>query len=281
MKKVIGSLIAVAGLAAAAHGQSGTTILETQVSLDGINWFSSVDANPGQQVEVRYRVSLTGATALGFQGINYQPVFSGWDGAGGGNNQDQMRPFAATGSNTTGAVNDAPGPLALYGRIRPFAAPNVTAANALTVHSDGASQVRIAQLPVTNPVGSGSSVNNVNGSGGIPQSQSPGTFNPPPAFEMGVVGKVIARFAIRVSDDLGDRSIICSVPMGSISQYGPTSALVRAGNWLQGHDQDTGSPISNYAQVDLSGATATIRIPTPGALALLGLGGLAVGRRRR
>lgn len=278
MKKVIG-LVAIAGLAAVSYGQQGNTLLEVQVSTDGLTWSNSVNANPGTEVQVRYRVTLSGATALGFQGINFQPVFNGWDSAGA---SDSMRPYANIGSNTSGAVDDLPGNPAPYGRIRPYGAPNVTAANALTTHSDSPTSVRIAQLPTTNPVGSGSNSNNVNGSGGVPISQNVGTFQLPPTFRLGTTDVVVLKLGIMLSTDTDARTIDATVPLGSLSLYGPAGNTTRAGNWLQGYNQDNGSPISNYALIDLTNAVGHINIiPTPGALALLGLGGLVVGRRRR
>jgi hypothetical protein len=280
MKKMIGSIVALAGLAAAANAQQGSSFLEFQVSTDGTTWSSTVDAQPGQTVQIRARVSLLGATAMGLSGLNMQPVMSGWDGVGGGNAADTLLPFADTGSNTTtppGGVIDAPGQ---YGRILPFAAPNVTTTNRLRGHLSG-STMRIAQTPTTNAIGAGSSSNNVNGSGGVPISQSTGFFAPPPGYAAGTENIVVFKIGVRVSDDVpaGSREIGVDAPIGGLSLYGPTGEQVRAVNWHAGF-QASGSPLNNYAPVQVGQARIRV-VPTPASLALLGLGGLVVGRRRR
>lgn len=280
MKKMIGSLVALAGLATFANAQEGTSFLEFQVSTDGTTWSSTVDAQPGQTVQIRARVSLLGATAMGLSGLNMQPVMSGWDGVGGGNAADTLLAFADTGSNTTtppGGVIDAPGQ---YGRILPFAAPNVTTTNRLRGHLSG-STMRVAQNGTTNAIGSGSSSNNVNGSGGVPVSQSGGFFAPPPGFAAGTENVLFLKLGVRVSEDVPatERFIDAGAPTGGFSLYGPTGSQVRAANWITGYAA-SGSPTTNYAPVEVIGGRIRI-VPTPASLALLGLGGLVIGRRRR
>lgn len=288
MKKLIGSLVAVAGMAAAAQAQLGTTVLDLQVSADGQTWSDEVSVAPGATVLFRARVSLTGASALGFSGINFQPTLSNWDNVGAAPNIDQLLAFADVGSNSTtpaGSVDgsDAPGLAAPLGRIRPFGAPNVTTTNRMRGHLDsGGTIMRVAQNGTTNAIGVGASSNNVNGSGGIPVSQSTGLFAPPGTFVFGTTNIAVVKLGIRVSDDVpvADRILQLDAPTGGISLYGPNGD-VRAGNWLTGHDPDTGAPINNYAPIAVDGARIRVLIPAPGALALLGLGGLAVTRRRR
>lgn len=284
MKKLIGSLVAVAGLAAAAHAQTGNTVLDLQVSADGVNWSDSITVAPGTPVQMRARVSLVGATALGFSGINFQPTVSNWTAA------DALAPFAATGSNSTtpaGSVIDQPGfpapggETTFYGRIRPFGAPNVVASNMMRGHLDsGGTMLRVAQNGTTNVIGAGSGSNNVNGSGGIPVSQSTGLFAPPPGFVSGTTNVVIVKLGLNLSSAAVNRDLLIDAPTGGISVYGPNND-VRAGNWLQGHNPDTGAPITNYAAIQVDGAAIHILVPTPASLALLGLGGLVAGRRRR
>jgi hypothetical protein len=285
MKKLIGSLVAVAGLAAAAHAQTGNTILDLQVSADGVNWSDSITVSPGAHVQMRARVSLVGATALGFSGINFQPTVNNWTAG------DALAPFAATGSNSTtpaGSVIDQPGQPApgsetsFFGRIRPFGAPNVVASNMMRGHTtdSGGTILRVAQNGTTNPIGSGSGSNNVNGSGGIPVSQSTGLFQPPATFVFGTTNVVIVKLGINLSSVAANRDLHVDAPTGGISVYGPNND-VRAGNWLLGHDPDTGAPITNYGAVQVDGADIHILVPTPASLALLGLGGLVAGRRRR
>lgn len=280
MKKVVASMVAVAGMAVAAHAQVGTTLVEIQVSADGVTWGAQADVQPGAVAHVRYRVSLQGAQAMGLSGLNMQPTFSGWDNTGAGAFVDSLMPFADVGSNTTsipGGVTDASG---AYGRILPFAAPNVTTTNRLRGHLSG-SLMRVAQNGTTNAIGNGSLSNNVNGSGGVPVSQSGGFFAPPPGFANGTEDVLFLKLGIRVSDDVPatERFIEAGAPAGGWSLYGPSGNQVRAANWLTGYAA-SGSPTTNYAPVEVIGGRIRI-VPTPASLALLGLGGLVVGRRRR
>jgi hypothetical protein len=280
MKKVLASMVALAGMAAAANAQVGVSVLEIQVSADGISWGAQADVQPGAVAHVRYRISLVGAQAMGLSGLNMQPTFSGWDNTGAGAFVDSLMAFADTGSNTTtpaGGVTDASGN---YGRILPFAAPNVTTTNRLRGHLSG-SLMRVAQNGTTNAIGAGSSSNNVNGSGGVPVSQSGGFFAPPPGFAAGTEDVLFLKLGVRVSEDVPatERFIEAGAPSGGFSLYGPTGAQVRAANWITGYAA-SGSPTTNYAPVEVIGGRIRI-VPTPASLALLGLGGLVIGRRRR
>ena len=280
MKKFVASMVAVAGLAAAAQAQVGTSHMTIEVSADGVTWGSSADVQPGAVAHVRYRISLDGTQAMGLSGLNMQPTFGGWDNTGAGAFVDALMAFADTGSNSTtpaGGVTDASGD---YGRILPFAAPNVTTTNRLRGHLSG-STMRVAQNGTTNNIGVGSASNNVNGSGGVPVSQSGGFFAPPPTFQFGTENVLFLKLGVRVSEDVPatDRLIQCDAPAGGFSLYGPTGSQVRAANWLTGYS-GSGSPTTNYAPVVVHGATIRV-VPTPASLALLGLGGLVAGRRRR
>lgn len=274
------SLIAFAGFAMTAHAQLGTTRLQIQVSSDGSSWSSSIDAYPGDNVQVRYRVSLMGAQALGLSGFNMQPTYDEWDGIGSGTGTDRLLPFADVGTNATtpaGGVTDESG---AFGRILPFAAASVTTTNRLRGFLDG-SRMRVAHTPVTNPIGFGSSGNNVNGTGGIPISQSTGFGSTHPAYQYGIQDVLVLKLGIGISDDpfTSIRYIECDAPIGGFSLYGPTSGRTRAVNWHTGF-MASGSPTTNYAPIEVVGARIRI-VPAPSTAALLCLCSISLNRRRR
>ncbi len=102
MRILIASLIAISGAAAAAHGQG---IMQMLVSTDGVNFQSSVNAAPGQHIDVMVTVSYTGTltTVAGFGSANFQPTVSHWnDGA----HPDHLDPLAG-GSNVLGTLINA------------------------------------------------------------------------------------------------------------------------------------------------------------------------------
>lgn len=236
---------------------------------------------PGEIVQIRYRISLHGAVALGFSAVNYQPTFDGWDTVGSGSSIDRLLPFADVGSNTTtpiGGVTDESG---AFGRILPFAAPNITTTNRLRGHFEG-TRLRIAQNTITNPIGVGTSSNNINGAGGIPTTQSVGFFEMPPTYSGGTKNVLILKLGVVISDDplLATRVIDCSAPLGAFSMYGPVGNQVRAANWHTGYNPTVGVPTFNYAPIEVVGARIQV-VPAPAAAALLGLYGIASIRRRK
>src|SRR5437763_388192 len=97
MKSVIASLVAVAGLSVAANAVVNTSIVQ-QVSLDAVNWSSSVTATPGSNVYMRSLVSYTGTgTPVGLASFVYQPTISN------ASSGDAILPFinGGAGSNTS------------------------------------------------------------------------------------------------------------------------------------------------------------------------------------
>lgn len=283
----VGAIFFAAG---AALAQQGQTRLDVQVSTDGVTWAPTVSAMPGSLVLFRVRVDLIdGPPVLGFSGINIQPTVDGWIGSGP--HPDRLLPFADTGSNSTtpsGSVVDQEGlpspgqEQSFFGRIRPFGAPNVVATNRLIGQLDaGGTVLRIAQAPTTNPAGIGSGMNNVNGSGGVPISQSTGLFQPPPSFVPWPSGGQILKLGLRMSDEapVVERILRVDIPMSGISLYGPNRD-VRAGNWLVGHDPETGVPMFNYAEAVVYPAEIHV-VPGTGVPMVCAAGLLCLSRRRR
>lgn len=289
MKNVIGSLVAIAGLAAAANAQS---LLNLQVSLDGVNWSDNVDvaASSGTPtpVLVRASISYTGTTAtFGFASLTWQPVF------GNVRAGDEVRAFANQGNNLNGGgviLDGSPmdGP---FGRIQPFAStgPSGTQFYAAIAHSGGSGGapagnfLRISRNDVTRWMGTGptttaSAVNNFNGAGGVAcvQKATPGTADPARNNESTNV--VIFQISLLVDGvGQGETHVIdVLAPTDGMSRNSNTGN--REASWFANLAGDNSGSVKGTVEVD--GASITIT-PAPGALALLGLGGLVVGRRRR
>jgi hypothetical protein len=167
MKSVIASLIAVAGMSVAAHGQSA--VMKMLVSTDGVNFSSNVSVTPGQHVDVLVTATYTGDIVndgiIGFGSANFQPVVTNWRagngfevGAGSSGNQvgGMINPqasavIAGSASNpyTTQTVHSAtinsqlrdngtpfvpssPYAASSYGRVYPMGRTALSGANAIT-----------------------------------------------------------------------------------------------------------------------------------------------------
>lgn len=293
MKNVIGSLVAVAGLAAAANAQS---VLNLQVSTDGVSWSDNAAVRLATgatgTVLVRATISWTGAGApLGFASLTWQPVAKN---ARPG--VDSFQAFADQGNNTNGgAVNLDGTPLdGPFGRVMPFGAtgPSGTQRYAVTSHTGGSggapndiggnAYLRISRNDVTRWVGTGptsgtAAVNNFNGAGGVAcvQKANPGAADPPRNNEISNV--VIFQVAMTVGGVGNGQSheIQLMAPQEGMSRNSTTGN--RESSWFRDSADQSGA-IKGAVEVDPATITIT---PAPGALALLGLGGLVAGRRRR
>lgn len=297
MKNVIG-IVAVAGLAATAMAQpAGDTELryEARVFNPGNNdgWSSTVNALPGQQIEVRAVVSYVGtAQPVALGQIVFQPIVSNWTAGDSvittagtpGNNGIGPVGGAALG---TGGVNDEPG---VYGRLLPWNANATTTSTFLRGHTHtvgGVNYLRIARNDVTNWIGVGASsgagaANNTNGGGGVSIAQ--GAIGPSrptnfPPQQLGTEGLVVFKFGFTLSSSTDVRSLVVTTPeLG----FGRSTAASSYGGpntrWFTSlADSTPGSLFTTPFAVD-----AVINVvPTPASMALLGLGGLMVARRRR
>jgi len=269
MKSVIASLIAVAGLSVAANAGSTMTMV---YSTDGINFSSHLDVLPGTHVEAMVRASTDTAGALGLGQVIFQPVISNFIAA------NTVDAFAngGQGSNTStpsGVVADAPGQ---YGRLSPFGRTALGATNFIFAHRTSVGQpagewLRIAQKQVTAWAGGSG---NTTGNSGVPCAQlaNVGRTASDPAFN-GVVNNVdLFRFGFTVNNPVGDTL------SGDILNLGiNTNSNTRAIAWFNDMNTNVGGLIEVPA---INGGSITV-VPTPASLALLGLGGLAMGRRRR
>jgi len=272
MKNVIASIVAVAGIAAAATAQ---TTIDLQVSLDGITWDNTVNAAPGQTVQSRILFTYTGtAVPLGFASAVVQPTVSGWGAdlnfLGLVNN--------GQGGNTTspaGVVDDVVG---AYGRIRPFGRNAYAATNALkgfVQESVGVNYLRISQTQTTSfPGGTGNSTGNAGVQ--IAQLSNVGRTVLDPDFQTGSTNVVGFKFGFTIAPGtVNFRSLDVNIPLAGIGNREP--GIGGQVYWFSTLTEATGQ-IRGGVTVD--GATVNI-IPAPAALALLGLGGLVGGRRRR
>lgn len=306
MKKVLVSLLAVAGMAAVANAQveAGTTSLTFQV-WNGSSWTNTVNAAPGSRVEYRVVVSYTGSsatpTALG--SIRYQPTFSNADNSGA--SVDNNAPFAnsgTSGSAISGSMLSAAqgqdgSAQASYGRVVfGGTAMQASTLNVLTQfrHGDGAaangapagSWIRLAGNSVTSwplatlSAAQATTANLNNIARGVVAGQA-SEINPITGavntfFVGGRTDLVIFRGAMLLSDSTAERTMVISSAAGSQDRVGAANSAddTRFATWQTssfGGSFRSGVVVNN----------ASIVIPTPGALALVGLGGLVAARRRR
>jgi len=281
MKNVIVSLVAVAGIAAAASAQTNGSTLRFQVrpaGSDASAWTNNLNVTPGTTVEFRALVTYTGsAAAVGLSNASFQPTVSNWNTA-----SDTLLPFRNVGTSpSTGGVAADSGQ---YGRILPYASAGISTTNALRGHTNsvsGVTYLRVAQNNTTNWVGVGptsgtAASNNFNGAGGIAMGQKPSSLVGPadPAFDADTTDVEVLRLAITVGGAT-QRTLVVDAPQLGIGRDA-TSGLRRF-SWFSSLADTAGSSVFGAVTVE----TASITVPTPGALALLGMGGLVAGRRRR
>lgn len=259
MKKAIAGFVALAGLATIA---SAATTVTYQVRTLGGEWSSSVNALPGATVEFRALVSTDGQF-LGLAGFNSQPMLNNTVAG------DSFAPFDARfGVNVESA----------YGRRAFSGLAGVSSTNALRGHTNlvsGSRYMRIAQNNTTNHPGAGTAANNVNGAGGVPITQNaPGLAGP--AFISDLTNLEVYRFAFVLGAATDERTLTLSTADVAMI-VGTATPLIARATWYDGVTafSSTADPITgvNAAFINV--------VPTPGALALLGMGGLIAGRRRR
>lgn len=286
MKSVIVSLVAVAGLSVAAAAEV-TTRMDMLVSTDGVNFSNSVDLAEGsglQTVEVLVRMTYIGTRTdvAGFASAVFQPTVSNWRAS------DVALAFAngGAGSNTSvpsGVVADAPGQ---YGRISPWGRTAMSTTTAITNHihlaSGGVNQppsgtfLRIAQKQVTSWIGG--TGNTTGGSGvNVAQLANVGRTAADPAFN-GELSVSVFRFGIQV-DTLGERTLLVDAPLAGFGNRDSTTGERQVYWWSQAGLNGTSGDVRGTAEV--FGSAINVVIPAPASLALLGLGGLCVARRRR
>jgi hypothetical protein len=115
-------LVSSAGLVTLAHAQR--TVISVEASFDGgQTWVGSLSQAPGGRVQIRARVSLEGATAVGLAGLVMQPMVYPWRAA------DTALPFSFPGLSNEGDSTSETAyngrhvrsePLSNTGRMFPF-----------------------------------------------------------------------------------------------------------------------------------------------------------------
>jgi hypothetical protein len=279
MKNVIGALVAVVGLAGVVNAQ--TTKITAQV-WDGAGWSSSVQKNPlapgGAEVRVRYVVSYTGtASPFAFAGGNFQPLVGRWDAA------DAVALGARSGNFNAPAADDDFSTGEEFGRTRTTAYSNISSTNQLTAHQNnigGVNTLRIAQATVTNAPGAGATLNNVNGSGGIPLTQNvtgPGRPADAPAI---AEGKSIVVYGVKITLKADNSNRNLDDVTKDLSISGTAFSTGGTFRWFAANSEISGSISSAAADLAFESAFIDI-VPTPASLALVGVGGLVATRRRR
>jgi hypothetical protein len=307
MKTVV-SLLAVAGLAAAASAQtyeSGGANVVFEV-WDGSAWSSSVNVLPGSTVEWRARVQYVGArTDLNGMGeMWWQATFGGADNTGAGASADQVSvgQGVPSGNSVPGSmVSEADGAnggaLGIYGRVLPFglAATNAASSNVTTVfrHSGGGSVPAGEWIRVA---GSGSSVwapslddtslstttaNTQLLLRGIQSNQTSEASSV--AIHSESLNPVVFRGSFTASDDTAIRTVVVGTDERFLRRVGGnTSSDNRRYIAWQTSQGDTGTSTTGHRTFANGFFSANINIvPTPASIALMGLGGLIAARRRR
>lgn len=284
MKKVIVSMLAVAGMAMAAN--AADTTIKYEVSSDGgSTWSSSVNALPGTAIQVRARVIYSGQTPVfGLSQIVFQPIVSNWadtlatSGAGAG----QIGPVGGSRTTPLGTVDDASG---AFGRITPFGANAVNTSTYVRGHvgtGANAGMLRIAQANITNWIGSGTGANNQTGVAGVSVAQiAPGTRLPTDPAYNDSNDVVVFKFGFTLNSSSAARTLGIDTPAGGLGTE--TSATTGHlgevyASWFTSSTAAQGTRL--YGSVGTEGASVNV-VPAPGALALVGLGGLVATRRRR
>lgn len=264
MKKLIGSLIVVAGLAATAQADPNTQF-KVQLSRDGVSWTSNLDIttdNPRTgRIFARVLVSYVqndGPAPQFMNGVRFQPTVSNWNPA----------------LDTALAVESRNKVVASYGATpvlgRTFGAATIGTTDAIGSHVNG-STLRYAATSVTNAIGSGSGSNNIDGSRGINCSNN--TLAP----TLGLTDIELFVFAIDTSTNQATRTLTFDVPMAGVRRFvAADEAQGRGADWVTSI-----SPFNAQRANVIETLSATLTVPAPASLALLGLGGLAAGRRRR
>jgi len=272
MKSVIASLVAVAGMSVAANAVVNSSV-EMLVSSDGVNFGHEVTVSPGATVQVLVSVSYTGTDApIGLGSFVFQPTVSNFVGTPLAFNNGG---FGSNTSTPPGVVADSAGN---YGRLTPWGRTNLGSAQAIHSFTTSGGQpagswLRIAQTQNSNWFGG---AGNTSGGSGVPIAQlaNVGRTTADPAFNPALTNVHVFRFGFTV----GAGATLDMTVDAPAAGFGNLNAANgdREVYWFANPNENTGS-VRGTALV----TPGIVHIPSPASIALLGLGGLAIGRRRR
>jgi hypothetical protein len=288
MKSVIASLVAVAGMSAAANAVVNTSIVQ-QVSLNGSTWSNVVNVPVGASapattnVYFRTLVSYTGAgSPVGLASFVYQPTMSNALAT------DTFLPFinGGVGSNTSTPLGVIEGAQLTdqtsFGRVSPWGRSSTSSTSAIhgffhtNPNGDNINYLRIAQLQVTSWIGG---AGNTTGGSGVPISQlsDVGRTSSDPAFNGSLQNVYVFKWGVTLDTHAARPSpMTVDAPAAGFGNRNSTTGD-REIYWFTTTAEATGS--TRGTAVVTPGIVNFV--PSPASLALLGLGGLAVGRRRR
>ena len=272
MKHYIAVIGAIAGLASVARGQG---LVELQVSPHlSETWTNSINALPGDSIDVRVRLSYTGTAApLGLGSMEFQPTLSNWDASGV--NQDTFTPLfnGGTGGGRTTPLGEVLNSSGQYGRIIPYGyrfdsatAPVTGIVNVVS----SISYLRLARSINTSWIGDGQ---NVNGWNGIQLAQLNNTGRIPSdlPFSTRLQNLTVLKFNLVLSTDPLARTLTLDTPRAG---YLDTQAIKWYANMTEALGSISGDPTVAPGTINV--------VPGPGVLALAATGvGLLLRRRRR
>jgi hypothetical protein len=316
MKKLLTSMIALAGVAAVANAQTYETngaALRFE-AWNGSVWSSNANINPGQRAEWRVVVDYTGTRtdlyALGE--VYHQPLLGNVDNTGASGAVDSVSVGQGFNSgnvqgNMVPAGNASNGnQLSVYGRLFPFglSAMQFSNLNQMSVFRSSGPTAADPDAPAgefMRVAGSGASTwaKTVANTGtvttadlqlilrGVINSQSSNALQPTAHTGNVITGVVLMRGAFVASTDVpvgGNRVVSLSTDERFLRRWGSTTVSPtdnrRYISW-QTSAGDTGSGVfAHRTGVNVVGGTITI-VPSPAPVALMGLGGLFAARRRR
>lgn len=254
------ALVAAAGLVATASAQDNSRVIFESSFDNGASWAGGavnrvVAPNSTVNMLVRARITLTGtSTTLGLAGITFQPKLTGWGAS------DVRNPFSS--ADGSGVTEE---PQTNTGRIFPFSSSGMGSASAsglLTSHVDGGNTLRFA--------GANAVTQTTNNAWGVSSGQTPRSIGGT-NFRAGT-DVVVFRYSVSLAVGAVDRDLSALVDLSAI--VGTRTSWYRT-------DAGTGSLLVTLAAGDIAANNIHLQVPAPGALALVGLGGLAAFRRRR
>jgi hypothetical protein len=283
---LMGATVLCAGMAASAD--AGVIRYQVRNASNNSGFAQSVQALPGDTIEVRVRIAYDGTTPIfGLNSAYLQPVLAGSFGLAPGSDRLITDPDTfigpQTGSNNSTPLGSVPGEAGQYGRVGSFGGLYIdvglgNSPRAFYGSGTTAGLARISQSRVTNWIGRGNGLNNSNGAGGIPIVQlHPGfgaTFNPWGNGDDDD-GEYVFQFGFIVGEGT-DRSISIETGLvyGAVPGSGSGTGRI---SWYTSPDvvnqsiQTEATTIPGYVQV----------IPAPGAIGLLAGVALVAARRRR